>query len=118
SLGMGVFLDSAVVAERSRGAIYPADVLRGVPGLRLRHPGGRSTVAGSVRGWGCMVTLVDGHPMTFVYPREMHHFMETNDVLAVEVYREFSEVPEEFRIHAHSGIFPCGVIAYWTRVRW
>jgi hypothetical protein len=118
SLGLGVFLDSAVLAERSRGAIYPADVLRGVPGLRLRNPRGRSTVARSVRGWGCMVTLVDGHPMNFVYPREMHHFMETNDMIAVEVYREFSEVPEEFRIHAHSGIFPCGVIAYWTRVRW
>lgn len=118
SLGLGVFLDSAVLAERSRGAIYPVDVLRGVPGLRLSNPRGRSTVARSVRGWGCMVTLVDGHPMNFVYPREMHHFMEATDMIGVEVYREFSEVPEEFRIHAQSGIYSCGIIAYWTRVRW
>lgn len=118
SLGMGVFLDSAVLQERSRGAIYTADVLRGVPGLQLRNPRGRSTVARSVRGWGCMVTLVDGLPMTFAPPREMHHFIEPSDVIGVEVYREFSEVPEEFRIHAHSDIYPCGIIAYWTRVRW
>jgi hypothetical protein len=118
SLGLGVFLDSAVLAERSRGAVYPVDVLRGVPGLQLRNPRGRSTVARSVRGWGCMVTLVDGHPMTFAYPREMHHFMGTRDMIGVEVYREFSEVPEEFRIYAHDGIYSCGVIAYWTRVRW
>jgi hypothetical protein len=118
SLGMGVFLDSAVLEERSRGAIYTADVLRGVPGLRMRNPRGRATVARSVRGWGCMVTLVDGHPRTVAPPRELHHFVRPTDVIAVEVYREFSEVPEEFRIHAHDGIYACGVIAYWTGARW
>jgi len=118
SLGLGVFLDSATLAQRARTAPWVGDILRGVPGLQMDRPRGRATVPRSVRGWRCMVTLVDGRRMDLVPPRELHHVIAPSDLKGVEVYREFSEVPEEFRGSVYQGMYPCGAVLYWTRVRW
>jgi hypothetical protein len=119
--GLGVFLDSAYVAQRLPRSRQAADLLFGVPGITVppalleRHP--RST-----RGWRCMVLLLDGRPFPLRFAdgggRKLHDSMHPSDVVAVEVYREYDEVPPEFQRHAHQGMYRCGVYLYWTRVRW
>ncbi|HEX6372112.1 MAG TPA: carboxypeptidase-like regulatory domain-containing protein [Longimicrobium sp.] len=121
ALGEGVFLDSAYLSQRSGRAAYAGDMLRGVPGLYLQRRAG-ATVPRSERGWGCMVMLLDGRPFPLSFRdggrRELHQVLGPRDVKAVEVYREFNEVPPEFRQYADTGPVRCGVYLYWTRVRW
>ena len=121
AMGDGVFLDSAYLAQRSGRAAYAGDMLRGVPGVYLRRGAG-ATVPRSERGWGCMVMLLDGRPFSLNFRdggrRELHHVIGPRDVKAVEVYREWSEVPPEFRQYADNGPYRCGVYLYWTRARW
>lgn len=52
--------------------------------------------------------------------RSLDRMIYPRDVVAMEVYREFSEVPPEYRepSREENGIYRCGVIAYWTRARW
>lgn len=122
SLGVGVFLDSTYLDQARERAPYLNDLLRGVPGLQLVRNSRGIPRPTSVRGWRCMVLLVDGEPVQFVfadgYRRELHQMVAPSDVKGVEVYREFSEVPQEFRRHAHNGMYGCGVYLYWTRARW
>jgi hypothetical protein len=121
ALGLGVFLDSAYLEPRMGGAPYVGDMLRGVPGVYLRRVGG-ATVPRSVRGWRCMVLLLDGFPLGLRFDdgggRELHHVVGPRDIKGVEVYREYSEVPREFRQYATNGRYNCGVYVYWTRARW
>lgn len=60
----------------------------------------------------CRWSFANGHR------RELHQMVAPGDVKGVEVYREFSEVPQEFRRHACNGMYGCGVYLYWTRARW
>ncbi len=121
AMGMGVFLDSAYLEPRKGGAPYVGDMLRGVPGVYLQRGRG-ATVPRSLRGWRCMVMLLDGFPLATRFAdggvRELHHVVGPRDIEAVEVYREFSEVPREFRRYATNGRYNCGVYLYWTRARW
>ncbi|HEX6042074.1 carboxypeptidase-like regulatory domain-containing protein [Longimicrobium sp.] len=103
----GVFLDSAYLAQRTANRL--TDFLVDVPGISM-WAGRNGRQPRTTRGWGCMVTLMDGLPVTRV--------VRPRDIKAVEVYREPSEVPPEYRIHARQGIYPCGVSLYWTHYRW
>jgi Carboxypeptidase regulatory-like domain len=118
----GVFLDSAYVAQRSGRVAFAGDLLRGVPGMYVRRRGIGESVPFSDRGWRCMVMLLDGRPVQLVFRdggrRELHHIIGPRDVVAVEVFRQFSEVPPEFRQYARRGMYNCGVYLYWTSVRW
>ncbi|HEU0299620.1 MAG TPA: carboxypeptidase regulatory-like domain-containing protein [Longimicrobium sp.] len=120
--GEGVFLDSAYLAQRSGAASYAADLLRGVPGMYIVSRGIGERVPRSERGWKCMVLLLDGRPVELNFRdggrRELHHIIGPRDVKSVEVYREFSEVPPEFRPYAQRGMYNCGVYLYWTRAGW
>ncbi|HEY0020104.1 MAG TPA: TonB-dependent receptor [Longimicrobium sp.] len=121
SLGLGVFLDSAYLEQRSGGAAYAGDLLRGVPGLYVERQGRGGTRPRSQRGWRCMVMLLDGVPVPQFRAgtrRELSHIIGPRDVKAVEVYREWSEVPPEFQQYASEGIYNCGVYLYWTRASW
>ncbi len=42
------------------------------------------------------------------------------DVMAVEVYRYFGEVPEHMRKDAYppEAILPCGLVVIWTKEAW
>ncbi|HEX5870987.1 MAG TPA: carboxypeptidase-like regulatory domain-containing protein [Longimicrobium sp.] len=121
ALGEGVFLDSAYLSQRSGRVAYAGDMLSGVPGLYMQRRAG-ATVPRSERGWGCMVMLLDGRPFSMSFRdggrRELHQVIGPRDVEAVEVYREFDEVPPEFRQYADTGPVRCGVYLYWTRARW
>lgn len=122
SLGLGVFLDSAYLAQRNGGAAYAGDLLRGIPGLHVERLPRGGSVPRSERGWRCMVMLLDGRPVQQfrVGPRrQLSDIIGPGDVQAVEVYREFSEVPPEFQMYANDGrMYNCGVYLYWTRARW
>ena len=121
SLGLGVFLDSAYVAQRSGRAAFAGDLMRGVPGLFVEHTPRGGAVPRSDRGWQCMVMLLDGRPVQQFQRgtrRRLSDIIGPADVVAMEVYRDWSEVPAEFRQYADSGPYRCGVYLYWTRVRW
>jgi hypothetical protein len=121
AMNEGVFLDSAYLASRYERSIDAADLMRGVPGIVV-PPSIAERTPRSLRGWRCMVMLLDGRPFKLTFPdgggRKLHDVIIPRDVVAVEVYREFTEVPPEFRRYAESGMYHCGVYLYWTRVRW
>jgi hypothetical protein len=111
----GVFLDSAYLAQRRTPSL--TDFLVGVPGFTT-WAGRNGRQVRPDRGWRCMVTLLDGDPPPVGEERRLERMIFTRDVIAMEVYREYAEVPPEFREHARRGIYPCGVLLYWTRVGW
>lgn len=119
--GPGVFLDSAYLAQRSGRVAFVGDMLNGIPGTYTRRGWGVTAIR-SLRGWRCMVMLLDGRPFGFGFAdggfRELHQVLGPTDVKGVEVYREWSEVPPEFRDYADNGMYRCGVYIYWTRARW
>lgn len=121
AMGEGVFLDSAYLAQRSGRVAFVGDMLNGVPGTYTRRGWGVTGIR-SLRGWRCMVMLLDGRPFGFAFQdggfRELHQVIGPKDVKGVEVYREWSEVPPEFRAFADQGRYRCGVYIYWTRARW
>ncbi len=102
--GIGRFLSKPQLDKR--GARL-SDVLRGVPGVRVRRAGGRYLVV--MRG-GC-------RPVYYVDGQRWESFGQTVDDLAasanvegVEIYQA-AQVPAIYR----SGDVPCGVIAFWMR---
>ena len=117
----GVFLDSAYLAAKYERSLQPADLLRGVPGIEV-PPHILERRPRSLRGWRCMVMLLDGYPLQLRFRdgggRKLSEVIGPRDVVAVEVYREYSEVPPEFQRYAYSGMYRCGVYLYWTQVRW
>lgn len=117
--GSGIYLDSAYVAQRR--ARFPGELLQSVPGIDVALVNGRE-------GWRrpqtrlgrrCLVTLVNGLPYYGGWPRflQLEETLRRTDVVAIEVYREFSEVPAELRRYAHTNR-RCGVIVYWTEDGW
>ena len=72
----------------------------------------------SQRSWGCMAQLVDGLPYYGAWPtfeRNLFRVLRIDRVVAVEVYREFAEVPPELQSYAW-GERRCGLILYWTDI--
>jgi hypothetical protein len=128
-----------------------AYLLRKVPGLQILPDGSIR----SVEGYRCLKYMVNGVPVrsdpsAFFYQSE--HLFPTledivptgHDVMGIEVYREFKEVPAEYRLTAwvgntsggqatgHYGVDPnakrgsvsgkidepCGIITVWTKAAW
>lgn len=116
--GDGIYLDSAYVA--SRRATWPADLLSSVPGIEIRMQGRTGhRVAVTRLGRRCLQFLVNGLPYYGGWPRfvSLEETLRRSDVVAVEVYREFSEVPRELRRHAWTR-GRCGLVVYWTEDGW
>jgi hypothetical protein len=113
----GIYLDSAYVARRR--ATWPGDLLYAVPGIDVVVERGRSGVRRPVTRMGtrCLAYLVNGLPFYGGWPRFvlLEQTLRRTDVVAVEVYREFSEVPHELRPWIRGA---CGVIVYWTEDGW
>lgn len=115
--GNGIYLDSAYVAQRR--ATYPGDLLYSIPGIDVevvRRTGYRrpSTRLGN----RCLQFLVNGLPYYGGWPRwprwvPLEETLRRTDVVAVEVYRELSEVPRELQRHAWRRD-QCGLVVYWT----
>lgn len=137
---------------------HPADVLREQPDVWLSWTWGRdpwSGQAGAIPnihtylGEGCVSYMIDGHPVRRPSYAEGPAWLDFplstlrgEDIVAVEVYRHITEVPEEIRNYAEevfNGQMPgnlpsiarsgervqqdfmagtCGIINFWTRAGW
>lgn len=148
ALGQGVFLARADLASKDQTNI--SWLFRGVPGIEVLGDG----QVRSLEGWRCLYFVMNGVPVPFVphsipgesaYPT-LHDLLPTGDeVMGIEVYREFKEVPEQWRMDAWPGDEvrdrnatrtarvrlplgaqprgknsnpPCGLVAVWTRAAW
>ncbi|HEX6373870.1 MAG TPA: carboxypeptidase-like regulatory domain-containing protein [Longimicrobium sp.] len=116
--GNGIYLDSAYVAQRR--ATYPGDLLYAIPGIEVtaqRRTGYRLPT--TRMGTRCLQFLVNGMPFYGGWPRfvPLEETLRRTDVVAVEVYREFAEVPRELQRLAWSG-GQCGLVVYWTEDGW
>jgi len=141
-LGKGVFLYRQDLAAKDQSEF--ASLLRGVDGIRVEATGKVT----STEGWRCLYFMVNKVPVTSV-PRgipgstqwpTLEDLVPTgHDVMAIEIYREFTEVPPEFRLDAWPGQrpgsqraaptkasvgrssqqdTPCGLVSVWTRAAW
>jgi hypothetical protein len=105
--GRGVFITRAQI-DASHAATM-ADVLRGVPGVRLNCRSGVCGVQMTRTAHGvCNADwVVDGVPASVSSPPHL----PVVGIVAVEIYRSPTEAPAEF-LKADS---QCGVIAIWTK---
>ena len=148
AMGQGVFLARADLATKDQTNI--SWLLRNVPGIEVLGDG----QVRSLEGWRCLYFVMNGIPVPFdpfsvpgqsMYPT-LHDLVPTgDDVMGIEVYREFKEVPEQWRMDAWPDSEvrdrnarttarvrlplgaqprdkinnpPCGLVAVWTRAAW
>jgi hypothetical protein len=117
--GLGIYLDSAYVAQVR--AIWPGELLESVPGIEVRMAHGRTGYRQPTTRMGsrCLNVLVNGLPYYGGWPRALllEETLRRSDVVAVEVYRTFQEVPRELQRLARTPR-PCGLVIYWTEDGW
>lgn len=143
ALGQGIFLGRSDLSEKDQRDF--ASLLHGVDGVRVE---GYGKIV-STEGWRCLYFMVNKVPVSSVpggvpgsttYPTLEDLVPTGHDVMAIEVYREFKEVPPEFKLDAWPGSAgmtaprarpstgiqvgrqqqdaPCGLISVWTRAAW
>ncbi len=119
AMGSGVYLDSAYVA--TQGGTWPGDLLESVPGIEVRTVHGPSGVRRPTTRLGgrCLGSLVNGLPYYGGWPRfvPLEQTLRHGDIVAVEVYRTFDEVPRDLRRYARAS-GSCGLVIYWTEDGW
>lgn len=117
--GHGIYLDSAYVSQAR--ANWPGELLESVPGIDIRTAHGRTGYRqpSTQMGRRCLNVLVNGLPYYGGWPRALllEESLRRSDVVAVEVYRTFQEVPRELHRYARNPR-PCGLIIYWTEDGW
>jgi hypothetical protein len=149
-LGLGgVFLSRPDLAEKDQRDI--AWLFRDVPGIQVLGDG----QVKSTEGYRCLFFKMNGVPVPFnnryvpgadLYPTLQEMVPTGHDVMGLEIYREFKEVPPEHRMDAWPtgtererlsppvapGVVmpygktasdrrmdvPCGLIVVWTRAAW
>ena len=143
ALGQGVFLGRSELSGKDQRDF--SRLMHGVEGIRVEGDG----KVISTEGWRCLYFMVNRVPVTSVpggvpgastYPTLEDLVPTGHDVMAIEVYREFKEVPAEFRLDAWPGSAgmtaprarpttgmragrrsqdtPCGLVSVWTRAAW
>ncbi|HWC73060.1 MAG TPA: TonB-dependent receptor [Gemmatimonadales bacterium] len=105
--GRGVFITEEQI--QTSHAATMADLLRGVPGVRLNCRSGNCTaqMTRGARGVCAADWVVDGMPATM----SSSPALPVVGIIGIEIYRSPGEVPSEF-LKADS---QCGVIAIWTK---
>ena len=109
----GIFLDDAAITDQN--VIYVGQLFQDMAALRVDFhldADGRAYTLRTTRSWGCIKTLVNGHPYG-IPPRY------TSSLIALEVYPRGDKVPRELARYTmpDSGITksgPCTLIVYWT----
>ena len=144
ALGQGIFLDHLDILAQD--PVYIADLFRGMPGMAIELGKGGPTVE-SRQGRGCLKMFVNWLPLESL-SENGHRTMELpppKEVMGVEVYRQFKEVPQALRHYARSspppppelivtrsgrvnpaarpperGLTPgeCGLVLIWTKATW
>ena len=139
-LGLGVFLDRSQLAAKDQRDF--ASLMVNVDGILIE--GDRKIT--STEGWRCLYFMVNRVPVSSLpnappgtsnYPTLEDLVPTGHDVMGIEVYRDFKEVPSEFRLDAWPGSTasqraapttgfgmrrsaqsPCGLVSVWTRAAW
>ena len=115
--GEGLFLDPMDVGLKSKYGVL--EIFRGLDELGVRRRMlGRFKKIESTLGNGCFEYRLDNlrvrepdwqrPPLSSLLPK---------DIVAVEIYRYFGEVPENLR-HLAGREQLCGLVIIWTRVGW
>ena len=116
--GIGYFRDAGELR-----AMQPqnwADMLDGLPGLRRRMSrDGHGWEVGPVPS-RCLRAIYNGNmPMWLQHEERLGDpFWKTNDVVAIEYYPEYRDVPPQYQRYAWWPRLlgqPCGLIVYWLR---
>lgn len=114
--GIGFFRDAGELrAMRPR---HWADMLDGFPGLRRDTRFGGTRVAPVPSR--CLREIYNGSlPLWLAHDERMPDpYWVPNDVVAIEYYPEYSQVPPQYQRYAWWPPVlgqPCGLIVYWTR---
>jgi carboxypeptidase family protein/TonB-dependent receptor-like protein len=105
--GRGIFITEEQIAASHANTV--ADLLRGVPGVRLSCRSGICTaqMTRTARGMCAADWVIDGMPANM----SATPHLPAVGIVAIEIYRSPSEAPAEF-LKADSD---CGVIAIWTK---
>jgi hypothetical protein len=106
--GTGTFLDQAQIEKRSPSTL--GDLLRTVPGFRVRYVGGRTVIEGTRGTNKCVAYYVDRlryHPMR---PVDVYDVVHPRQIAAVEAYPGIA--PAEFSNHQG-----CATVVIWTKTR-
>jgi hypothetical protein len=141
-LGLGIFLNRADLGGKDQRDF--ASLMMDVDGIRVEA----DRKITSTEGWRCLYFMVNAVPVssdprsppgTSTYPTLEDLVPTGHDVMAIEIYREFKEVPPEFRMEAWPGSNsasqrarpttaiggrrrgeapPCGLVSVWTRPAW
>jgi hypothetical protein len=106
----GFFFDALEIKRMD--LIWMADIFRNVPGFVVEPTKGGRRLAPKY-GWGCIVYLLNGRPPTMAFP------VRPKDVLAVETYTKYEDIPKPYRTYAWGGgggkPLICSIINYWVR---
>lgn len=122
--GSGVFLDPVDIQTKIEYRV--TDAFYDVPKLRMSfgNSGNGFPNLVSQLGPGCLVYRLDhmvlrdlpqGSRAWTTWPLSM---VTTENVMAIEIYRYFGEVPPELRHEAGIYDVPCGLVVIWTTVAW
>lgn len=122
--GSGVFLDPVDIQTKIEYRV--TDAFYDVPKVRMSFAESRNGFPHirSQLGDGCFVyrldnlvlrDLPDGSAAWDEWPLSM---VTTENVMAMEIYRYFGEVPPELRHQAGIKDTPCGLVVIWTTVAW
>lgn len=142
AMGQGIFLDHLDILLQD--PVYVADLFRGMPGMRVELTNGGPTIE-SRQGRGCLKMFVNWLPLESLSENGQRtmELPPPKEVMGVEVYREFKEVPQDLRHYARSsppsspelmvlrgrnvaarpperGVTPgqCGLVLIWTKATW
>ena len=111
-MGQGYYIGPDQLKDRH--ALFLTDILRTVPGLRVSgSPDGDVVSSGrGVGGGDCVQYYVDDMPWQSAEPGDINHFVNADEIVAVEVYQG-SSVPAQY---SRSG-GGCLTIVLWTRFK-
>lgn len=136
-LGTGAFLTPDSIELRHPRQV--ADAFRAADGIIMYERPGYSTRIGSMRGHRCLMVFVDHYPDPFamffngytpmVLPRMAMglpvnssrglDMFDVEQVLGIEVYASYKQVPDELRgVARMKDTWPCGVAIVWTGRAW
>jgi len=109
--GGGVFLDYTDIDDKE--PLHTADIFRGMKEFRVdvRYggPAGPIYVPKVIKGFGCIISLVDGMPASAANPIPQI----PQNIAALEIYFHRDSVPKEYKRYTSFGP-PCTTVAYWT----
>jgi hypothetical protein len=107
--GAGIFIDQLEIARRK--PVFLADIFWDTPGFKVDPVVRHRRAFHSTDGWGCINFLQNGRlPFGRVEPK---------DILAIEVYRTYADIPQIYRVFAWAEpplpATTCAIVNFWLK---